>query len=108
MKQARHINQKGFTLVEILIAIIIFATIISILYSSYTGTLRNIKETQYQADIYHMARVAIERMVEDLESVYISQFVENFCELAVTLRTDTRHPHIRQILSRNAQSVCAF
>ena len=69
-------NERGFTLLEILIAIFIFATILSILYTSYTGTLRNIRETEYQVEIYQMARITLERMVEDLESAYISPIAE--------------------------------
>lgn len=64
-------NRFGFTLMEILIAMFIFAIVLSTIYTSYTGTFRIVNETEYQADIYGMARVALERMQEDLESVYI-------------------------------------
>jgi general secretion pathway protein J len=63
-------NPKGFTLLEILIAMFIFAVVLSTIYSSYTGTHRIMDETESQADIYMMARVSLERMQEDLESVY--------------------------------------
>ena len=55
---------------EILIAMFIFAIVLSTIYTSYTGTFRIVDETEYQADIYGMARIALERMYEDLESVY--------------------------------------
>jgi general secretion pathway protein J len=64
-------NAKGFTLVEILIAMFIFAVVLFTIYTSCTGTFRIVDETQYQADIYTMARIALERMHEDLESFYI-------------------------------------
>jgi len=67
------ISQKAFTLLEILIAMFIFAIVLSTLYAAYIGTFRNIEETESQADIYEMARIALERMVEDLESVYMTQ-----------------------------------
>ncbi len=63
-------NRFGFTLMEILIAMFIFAIVLSTIYTSYTGTFRIVGETEYQADIYGMARIALERMYEDLESVY--------------------------------------
>lgn len=63
-------NRSGFTLVEILLAIFIFTIVLSLIYTSYTGTFRIINETEYQADIYSMARIALERIYEDLESVY--------------------------------------
>ena len=61
-------NPKGFTLLEILIAMFIFAIVLSTIYTSYTGTFRIVNETESQADIYGMARIALERMLEDLES----------------------------------------
>jgi len=66
-------NQHGFTLLEILIALFIFAIVLSTIYSSYVGTSRIVNETEYQADIYSMARITLDRMHEDLESVYVSQ-----------------------------------
>ncbi len=66
-------NTKGFTLLEILIAMSIFAVVLSTLYTAYTGTFRNIEETESRIDMYEMARIALGRMVEDLESVYMSQ-----------------------------------
>lgn len=61
----------GFTLLEILIATLILAVVLSIIFVSYRGTYRNIEETSAQAEIYGMARVALERITEDLESVYM-------------------------------------
>ncbi len=64
-------NQRAFTLLEVLIAMSIFAVVLSMLYTVYTGTFRNIEETESQADLYQMARIVLERMTEDLESVYM-------------------------------------
>ena len=66
-----HRGREGFTLLEILLAMFIFAIVLSTLYTAYTGTFRNVDETESQADIYRMARIALERMAEDLESAYI-------------------------------------
>ncbi len=68
-------NRKGFTLLEILISMFIFAIVLSTIYTSYTATFRIVDETEYQADIYRMARIALERMQEDLESAYIPEKV---------------------------------
>lgn len=62
---------SGFTLLEILIAVFIFGTVLSIIYTSYTGTFRIVNETEYEADVYRMARIALERISEDLASVYV-------------------------------------
>lgn len=72
-KPAWETNTKGFTLLEILIAMFIFAVVLSTIFTSYTGTFRIIEETEAQAEIYAMARVALSRMQEDLESVYFKQ-----------------------------------
>ncbi len=64
-------DRAGFTLLEILLAMFIFTIVLSTLYTAYTGTFRNVDETEYQADIYRMARIALERITEDLESAYI-------------------------------------
>lgn len=79
-------DQGGFTLLEILLAIFIFTIVLSTLYTAYTGTFRNIDETESQAEIYRMARIALERIVEDLESAYISPW-------AVGLETEEKTPN---------------
>ncbi len=70
LSRIRGENSPGFTLLEILIAMFIFAIVLSTIYTSYTGTFRILDETKEQTDIYRMARIALERMHEDLESVY--------------------------------------
>lgn len=71
------LSAKGFTLLEILIAMFIVAIVMSMLYTSYTTTFRNIDETAYQAEIYEMARIVMTRIVGDLESAYIYIAPEN-------------------------------
>jgi len=63
---------KGFTLLEIMIAIFIFASVLSTIFISYTGTFNIIDKTESRSNIYRMARIALERMQEDLESAYFS------------------------------------
>lgn len=61
-------RNRGFTLIEILIAVLILGIVMSTVYASYTGTFRIIRETGYDADIYSMARSALDRMARDLQS----------------------------------------
>lgn len=70
-------NANGFTLMEILLAMLIFTIVVSMLYLSYTGTVRNIEEVESQSDVYGMARIALERMIDDLESAYVSPWSQN-------------------------------
>ena len=64
--------ERGFTLLEVLIAIFIFALVVSAIFTVYTGTFRIIDESESRADICEMAGIALERISEDLESAYIS------------------------------------
>ena len=61
-------RNKGFTLIEILIAVLILGIVLSTVYASYTGTFRIIKETETDSERYGMARTALERMSLDLEA----------------------------------------
>ncbi len=66
----------GFTLLEVLIAIFIFALVASAIFTAYTGTFRIIDESESRADIYEMAGIALERISEDLESAYLSNMAQ--------------------------------
>jgi general secretion pathway protein J len=63
-------KSRGFTLIEVLLAISMFAVIVVSLFSSYTGSLRIMKITEPQADLYRKARVTMSRITDDLESAY--------------------------------------
>ena len=73
LNQTSSISRKGFTLLEILIAMFIFAVVLTTIFSSYTGTFRIIDETESQTDIYAMARTVLIRMQEDLESIHFKE-----------------------------------
>ena len=62
-------KRNGFTLIEILIAIFILATVLTTVYAAYTGTFRIVKDTRRGDNIYSMARTAMNRMTKDMESV---------------------------------------
>jgi len=67
MKLKRLNDKNGFTLLEILIAIALFAALVSMLYPAYIGTFRNIDITESYGTIYRMAQIALGRISEDLE-----------------------------------------
>jgi prepilin-type N-terminal cleavage/methylation domain-containing protein len=68
MKIKHIINQKGFTLIEILIAIALFAALTAMLYPAYIGTFKNMDITESYGSVYRMARIAADRISDDLES----------------------------------------
>ena len=64
-------NKKGFTLLEILVAIALFAAIVAMLYPTYIGTFKNMDITESYSTTYRMARIAMERLSEDLQCASI-------------------------------------
>jgi general secretion pathway protein J len=66
---------RGFTLIEILLAIFIFSIVLAAIYGSYTGTFRAIDTVESQAAVFRQARIAMARMTEDLASSYYSDMI---------------------------------
>ncbi len=62
-------DKKGFTLLEVLIAVFILVVVLSTVYASYSGTFRIIRAAEDDGEIYAMARTAMERMFKDLNAV---------------------------------------
>jgi len=60
-------NHRGFTLIEILIAVVILAAVLSTIFAAYSGTFRIIEDTESRSEIDGMARTAVARIQEDLE-----------------------------------------
>jgi general secretion pathway protein J len=81
------LRKQGFTLLEILMAISIFAIVISLAYSSYNASFHIINSASAQSATYSMAKVAMERIQEDLESFYPA------AEMVFKGHTDTINGH---------------
>lgn len=64
-------SSRGFTLLEILMAISIFAIVISLAYGSYRATFLVIDSTEAQAETYTKAAIAMDRIRHDLGSLYL-------------------------------------
>lgn len=62
-------KEKGFTLIEILLAVFILGIVLTTVYASYTGTFRIIADTTADAELYGMARTSLQRMTQDIEAV---------------------------------------
>jgi prepilin-type N-terminal cleavage/methylation domain-containing protein len=63
-------RKEGFTLLELLIAIAIFGMVIGLAYSSYNATFHIIGGAEARTENYSRARVAMERIINDLEAFY--------------------------------------
>jgi prepilin-type N-terminal cleavage/methylation domain-containing protein len=100
----RHF-QSGFTLFELLVAIVIFVLVLSTIYASATGTFRVVGETESRAEIYRMARIAMERMLEDLESVYVQEMPSGGSPASDTLAMPSFLGEDKEINGRSADSL---
>lgn len=69
----RAVRQAGFTLLELLISIAIFAVVISSVYGAYRATFHTISGTDEHVLRAAAARVILERVTEDLEALYTGE-----------------------------------
>ncbi|MBW2707975.1 MAG: prepilin-type N-terminal cleavage/methylation domain-containing protein [Deltaproteobacteria bacterium] len=80
-------ENRGFTLLEILLAIFMLTLVVSAVFGAFSGTFKVVNETEAQEEIYAAARVALERISEDLASVCGSHWTQGEQPQAgVTLR----------------------
>lgn len=63
-------RQAGFTLLELLLTIFIFAIVISSVYGAYRATFFVINSTELQGVFRNMGRITLDRLTVDLESYY--------------------------------------
>ena len=71
MKRAS--NQSGFTLFEVLIAVAILATMVSIVWGSFAITARIKKRVEEIEVRYHQVRLAMSRMSREISMAYLSK-----------------------------------
>ncbi len=62
----------GFTLLEILIAISIFAVVVTTIFGSFNFVFGNVEAVESAMTDYEMASGAINRMIEDLQTLHVS------------------------------------
>ncbi|MGB7293765.1 MAG: prepilin-type N-terminal cleavage/methylation domain-containing protein [Thermodesulfobacteriota bacterium] len=64
------ITEKGFTLIEVLLAIFIGSIVLTVLYSSFFQIIKAKDVAESELDLYHEARVVFSKMNEDFQSAY--------------------------------------
>ena len=79
-------NKKAFTLLEVLIAVFILATVLSTVYAAYRGTFQITGDSEEDREIYGAAKSTMERMLKDLGALSMSRgkfrFVARSSEIA--------------------------
>ncbi len=66
----------GFTLLEVMLATLILALVVSMLTLSLSGSLKVMDATRNQGEIYFRAQVAMERLCDDLSSAALPEQAE--------------------------------
>ena len=64
--------EAGFTIIELLIAIFLLAVVVSTMFGAYTDIFHTIKITENDTRLYKMAKKCLERVLMDLESIYVA------------------------------------
>ena len=78
-------GRRGFTMIEILVAVGLLAVMTVIIYSAYRITIRAQTETDRLQERYHTARVALHRMSREISMAYLSKHVNQEEERSKTL-----------------------
>jgi general secretion pathway protein J len=69
---ASRSSDRGFTLLEIMIAIFIFAIIVTTVFTSYTSLLSGNETSDQGTAPYEMAKNCLNQMIVDLESIHLT------------------------------------
>lgn len=70
-------KNKGFTLLEVLLAFFIFSILFITIYTSYSGSFKTINMTESRMGLYRKAAITMERISEDIQASYISVLPAN-------------------------------
>ncbi|WPD21525.1 MAG: prepilin-type N-terminal cleavage/methylation domain-containing protein [Candidatus Electrothrix scaldis] len=69
-------EQAGFTLLEIMLAVLILGLVVAMVTTALSGSINAIDATITQGDLYYRAQVAMERINEDLSSALLTNDME--------------------------------
>jgi len=64
-------DARGFTLLEILVAIFIFAIVMTTIYAAFNAAVSRNEAIEQGRGLYSMARICLDRMTRDLSAIYV-------------------------------------
>jgi len=73
LPEKKTIKNSGFTLLEILIAIFIFAIVMSTIFGTFNGVISRTDAIKNGMGGYEMARTCLNRISSDLNAIYVEQ-----------------------------------
>jgi general secretion pathway protein J len=65
-------TKAGFTLLEVVIAVGILVVILTVVYNTFNSSMKAFTEMETRGDAYAQARVVLNRMSEEIGSIYMS------------------------------------
>jgi type II secretion system protein J len=68
--ELRTPNSKGFTLIEVLLALAILAAVITVVYASFSSASQNVERAEAVRDGTDLARTLIARISDDIANAY--------------------------------------
>lgn len=68
----RDTGNPGFTLIEILVAILIFAILITVVFTSFRAIHNSAQALQHDDAYYEMGQAALSRMIRDLQALVVA------------------------------------
>lgn len=70
----RYRSSTGFTLLEILVAIVIFAIVVSLIFGSFNMVFSSADQINAGSDLFEMANACLTRITKDMEAVHVSLY----------------------------------
>jgi general secretion pathway protein J len=65
-------NASGFTLLEVLIAVAIMSLIVTVIYTSFSTTSRNVQQAEEMRDTADLARTLLAKLSDDIANAYVN------------------------------------
>lgn len=105
-------QSKGFTLLEVLIAVAIMAGIVTVIYTSFSTASRNVAQAEARRDESDLARTLLTKLSNDITNAYYNQSMKEtffygkksseeldaprFDTIALTTLTNWRKPNSKE------------
>jgi len=71
--RSRALGDRGFTLMEVLVAMSIFAIVMGLIFGTFEGVFSSADHVNSAGEIYEMADACIGRISQDLQSIHVLQ-----------------------------------
>jgi len=69
------VREKGFTLLEVLLAIAVLGVVVTMIALTFSGSLKVVNATEQQEETYHQVQTTLRRITDDLAAAVLSQDV---------------------------------